>query len=209
MTEQNRVQWVYSAKDCDDLAGKYDEWAKDYDADLQRDFGWNGHLKGVEAFAKLVGPEAKVLDVGVGTGLAGVELAKRGFKQIDGFDLSEGMLEEARKRGIYGDLRKGILGAPLDYATDSYDSAIATGVFSVGHAPASGWDEVVRVVKPDGYFVCTLRPDIYEPNGFKAKDEELTAAGRWRLVEAAEAEALLPKGEPGILHQVRVYQVLR
>lgn len=59
------------------------------------------------------------------------------------------MLAEAEKRGIYGDLRVGVLGEPLDYPTASYDAAIAAGVFSVGHAPASGWDDVARIVKPD------------------------------------------------------------
>ena len=208
MTEQNRVQWVYGAKNNDELATRYDEWAKDYDSDLERDFGWTGHLFGVDLLVKYVASDARVVDVGVGTGLAGAELQKRGFSRMDGFDLSKGMLDEARKRGIYKDLRVGILGGPLDYPTATYDAAIATGVFATGHAPASGWDEVARIVKPDGYIVVTIRPDIFEPNGFKAKEEELAAAGKWKLVDATDTRVLLPKGEPDIQHQVRVYQVL-
>ena len=208
MTEQNRVQWVYAAGSNDELARRYDEWAGSYDAELERDFDWKGHIRGVEMFVRFVNPDSKVIDVGCGTGLAASELAARGFSRIDGFDLSDGMLAEAEKRGIYGDLRVAVLGGPLAYLTASYDAAIATGVFSVGHAPASGWDEVARIVKPGGYFVLTLRPDIYESAGFRSKDEELVAAGKWELVETTAPEQLLARGEPDLIHQIRIYRVL-
>ena len=207
MADQNKVQWVYSASSQEELAKRYDEWAKDYDADLQRDFGWNGHEVAVEVFAKYVSSDARVIDVGVGTGLAGWELVKRGFSLLDGFDLSQGMLDQAKAKGWYRGLQIGILGEPLGYPDDQYDAAIATGVFSVGHAPASGFDEVVRILKPGGYFVITLRPDVYEANGFKAKEEELAAAGKLKVVEVTDEQPLLAKGEPDIKHQVRVYQV--
>jgi SAM-dependent methyltransferase len=126
MADQNKVQWVYAAKSLDELSTKYDEWAVDYDADLERDFGWRGHVAAVDIFLKSVTTDSRVMDVGVGTGLAG-------------FDLSEGMLEQARKRGIYRDLRVGILGEPLNYPTGAYDAAIATGVFTVAmRPPAAG-----------------------------------------------------------------------
>lgn len=160
-------------------------------------------------FVRHVGQGARVIDVGCGTGLAAAELAKRGFHRIDGFDLSVGMLSEARKQNVYGDLRPAVLGEPLDYPTGAYDAAIATGVFSVGHAPASGWDEIARMVKPSGYFVLTLRPDIFEQDGFKDKEQELTSSGKWELVEATEPEQFLAKGEPDIFHQVRVYRIIK
>jgi hypothetical protein len=34
MEEQNRVQWVYSSRDNDEMAERYDEWAKSYDSKL-------------------------------------------------------------------------------------------------------------------------------------------------------------------------------
>ena len=126
---------------------------------------------------------------------------------MDGFDLSPGMIEEAKATGWYRSLKVGVLGEPLgDYADDTYDAALATGVFTEGHASASGFDEVVRIVKPRGYFVITLRPDIYETNGVKAKEVELV--GKMALVEATDPVAMLPKGEPDIRHQVRVYEIL-
>ena len=207
MASENRVQWVYTSKDRDELAARYDEWAKDYDADVANDFEWRGAELACATFAKYVSSDARVMDVGVGTGLVGWELTKLGFSNMDGFDLSPGMIEEAKAKGWYRSLKVGVLGEPLsDYADDTYDAALAAGVFTEGHAPASGFDEVVRIAKPGGYFVITLRPDIYETNGFKAKEAEL--AGKMTLVEATDPVAMLPKGEPDIRHQVRVYEIL-
>ena len=166
-------------------------------------------MRGVEVFVKFISPQSRVMDVGCGTGLAGAELALRGFSQLDGFDMSQGMLTQAQLRGTYGNLRIGVLGETLDYPTGSYDAAIATGVFSVGHAPASGWDEVTRIVRPGGYFVLTLRPDIFESLGFRDKEDELLLSGKWELSDVTEPEPFLAKGERDILHEVRVYRILR
>ena len=200
---------MYESDSNDELARRYDQWASTYDTDLEKDFEWNGHMRGVEVFIKFASPQSRVMDVGCGTGLAGAELAARGFSQIDGFDMSQGMLTKAQLRGTYGNLRIGVLGETLDYPTGSYDAAIATGVFSVGHAPASGWNEVARIVRPGGYLVLTLRPDIFEPLGFRAKENELVASGKWELLEVTEPEPLLAKGEPDILHEIRVYRILK
>ena len=99
MTETNRVRWVYASKDNEELAARYDEWATDYDADLDRDFAWNGHVLAAEALMKYAALDVSVIDVGCGTGLCGSELQQRGYAQIDGFDLSEGMLALASSWG--------------------------------------------------------------------------------------------------------------
>jgi hypothetical protein len=76
-----------------------------------------------------------------------------------------------------------------------------------GHAPAASLDELVRVTRPGGHIVFSLRPDVYRDSGFKEKQDALEAEGEWKLVEASEAFQPLPKGEPDVYHQVWVYQV--
>ena len=208
MPESNRVRWVYASRDNNELADRYDEWAKDYDVDLERDFRWNGHILATQALMKYASQDIPVIDVGCGTGLCGSELHKRGYWNIDGFDLSEGMLALADDLGIYNELKQAVLGEPLDYPTDAYGAAIATGVFTVGHAPASGWDEVVRIVRPGGYFVLTIRPDIFQVNGYQQKEQDLVKSGQWELLEASDQVKMLPKGEPEAYHQIRVYKIL-
>ncbi len=207
MTEQNKVQWVYSSRNLNELQERYDQWAGEYDSDLQKEFGWYGPQLAANVFEKYVPTSARVLDAGAGTGLVGVALKEKGYGSIVAMDLSEGMLEVARKTGAYESCDQMVMGETLGYETDSFDAVISVGVFTVGHVPAGGLDDLVRVTKPGGHIVYSLRPDVYEENGFREKHAELEAAGVASIVEATEPKHVLPIGEPEVEHQVWVLRV--
>ena len=207
MESKDRVKWIYSSHDNKELSERYDVWAKDYDSDLEEAFGWQGPQRAVEFFSRHVSKEARILDAGAGTGLVGQFLAKLGYKDLVAMDISQGMLEESRKKGVYREYNQMVMGEPLNYATDSFDAVISVGVLTVGHAPASSLDELIRITRPGGHIVFSLRPDIYRDSGFKEKQDALQAEGKWRLVEVSEEFQPLPKGEPEVYHQVWVYQV--
>jgi len=207
MDRRNRVQWIYSSKDNKELAERYDQWARDYDVDLDEEFGWLGPQQAVEYFMRYVPREARILDAGAGTGLVGTLLAKQGYKNIVAMDLSQGMLDEAKEKNAYREFHQMVMGETLDYATDSFDAVISVGVLTVGHAPASSFDELIRITKPGGYIIFSLRPDVYRDSGFKEKQDSLEAEGNWKLAEASEEFQPLPKGEPEVYHQVWIYQV--
>jgi len=207
MDRMKRVEWIYSSADNRQLAERYDHWAKDYDADLNEAFGWLGPQYAVEFFVRYVSTDAKVLDAGAGTGLVGQLLAQRGYRDLVAMDLSRGMLEEARKKNAYQEFYQMAMGDPLDFNDDSFDAVISVGVLTVNHAPASSLDELIRITRPDGYIVFSLRPDVYRDNGFKEKQDSLEADGKWRLVEVSQEFQPLPWGEPDICHQVWVNQV--
>ena len=207
MTTENKVQWVYASENNSQLEERYDEWAKDYDEDLESDFGYVIPRMAAETFAQFVPKDARVLDAGAGTGLVGVELHRLGYTNIEAMDLSRGMLEEARRKGVYSDFHQMIMGKPLDFDTGSYDAAIGVGVFTLGHAPASSFDELARVVRPGGCVAFTLRPDVYEQNGFREKQQQLESDGAWELAHVTEEFLGMPKGEPDVLFQVWIYRV--
>lgn len=207
MEEQNVVQWVYASKDTNELEERYNQWASKYDSDLEKDFGWYGPKLAADVFTKYVATSTRILDAGAGTGLVGKELKERGYGAIVAMDLSEGMLAEARKTGAYESYDQMVMGETLAYGTDSFDAAVSVGVFTVGHVPANGLDELVRVVKPGGHIVYSLRPDVYEANGFREKHAEFEATGKASIVEATEPEHVLPIGEPEVEHQVWVLRV--
>jgi len=209
MDRSQKVQWIYSSRGNKELAERYDQWAKEYDADLDEGFGWLGPQRAVEFFVRHMSrKEARILDAGAGTGLVGELLAKQGYNDLVAMDLSMGMLEEARKINAYREFHQMVMGEPLGYATDSFDAVISVGVLTVGHAPASSFDELIRITKPGGYIVFSLRPDVYRDSGFKEKQDNLEAAGKWKLAEVSEEFHPLPKGEPDVYHQVWVYQVV-
>ncbi|UCG82417.1 MAG: class I SAM-dependent methyltransferase [Dehalococcoidia bacterium] len=208
MERHERVQWIYSSRDNKELAERYDLWSRDYDTDLDEGFGWLGPQRAVEYFIKYVPKDARILDAGAGTGLVGELLAKQGYNNLIAMDLSKGMLEEARKKKVYREFHQMVLGEKLDYATDSFDAIISVGVLTVGHAPASSLDELIRITRPGGYIIFSLRPDVYRESGFREKQDNVEAAGKWKLVEASEEFQPLPKGEPDVYHQIWVYQTL-
>ncbi len=207
MQRQDRVQWVYAAENNEQLADRYDQWAEDYDSDLKDVFDWRSPGRAVEFLAKYVSRESRILDAGAGTGLVGQALASLGYENLEAMDMSPGMLDQARKKGVYKDLHQMVMGDALGFATGAFDAVIAVGVLTLGHAPASSLDELARITKAGGYVIFTVRTDLYENGQFKEKQDGLAAEGRWRLVEASEEFQPLPKGEPEVMHQVWVYQV--
>ena len=205
---RDRVQWVYAAKNNRELEARYDEWASDYDRDLAVEFEWSSPREAVGLFAKHVSLDATILDAGAGTGLVGEHLVAAGYRGACAIDLSPRMLEVARRKQVYGDLRQMTLGEPLAFDTDVFDAVIAVGVFTTGHAPAHAFDELVRVTRPGGHIVFSLRTELEVEPEFAAHLESLGATGKWNLVECSEPYHPLPKGEPEVVHRTWVYRVV-
>ena len=97
---------AYGARDAAETRKLYDDWAASYEAEL----GENGYAtpgRCAAALAKYI-PDASrpVLDFGCGTGLSGLAFRAAGFSTIDGVDLTDEMMEQARATGAYRDLRR-------------------------------------------------------------------------------------------------------
>lgn len=206
-TSENRVRWVYSSTNNQELEDRYDQWASDYDKDLDEEFGWVSPRVTAEVLASHVPAGAKILDAGAGTGLVGEALGRLGYQDLHAMDISEGMLDQARSKGVYQDFRQMALGEELGYETDSFDAVISVGVFTEGHAPPQGFDELIRITKPEGFIVFSLRVDLYEEGGFREYQASLENSGKWRLAELSDPFQPLPKGEPEMLHRVWVYRI--
>lgn len=202
-----RVQWVYESTSDQELEQRYDQWAADYDKDLAEEFAWNSPQHASDLFAKHVAKSAKILDAGAGTGLVGECLAQAGYGDLVAMDLSQGMLDEAKGKNVYNGFHQMAMGGPLDLLTDEFDAVISVGVFTQGHAPASSFDELVRITKPGGLIVFSLRVDLYETGGFKEFQCNLESSGKWELAEVTERFQPLPKGEPEVWHQIWGYRV--
>ena len=203
-----RIQDVYASKDYDELTGKYDDWASQYDADLKA-LGFTGPRRGAETLARFVpDKEAKLLDAGAGTGMVGEELAALGYKRVTALDLSPGMLMTANEKFVYEELVVGELGKPLGFESDSFDGVTCIGTLTFGHAPPSSFDELLRITKPGGVIVFTMRTDTYVEAGFDVKQAALEAEGKWKLAERSDPFVPMPDGEPDIVYEVWAYEAL-
>ncbi len=202
------LQRVYTTGDETALAGVYDEWAKDYDAHLQG-FGYRNTALSVGLVCRHVKPgDGEILDAACGTGLIGEHLHTLGYDALVGIDLSQGMLETSRTRGVYASLAQMKLGDRLDFEDGRFAAILAMGVLTIGHAPPRSLDELVRVTRPGGTLIFSLPLPAYEDGGFKEKIAELAAAGAWSLVEATRDYRVLPgsASEGEMLSRIHVYR---
>ena len=203
-----RLQGVYGSTTNKELEERYDQWATDYNKDVAEEFAWNSPQTATDIFSKHVDTSAKILDAGAGTGLVGECLVKAGYGNLVAMDLSLGMLQEAKGKKVYTDVHQMALGEPLDFPTDEFDAVVSVGVFTQGHAPASSFNELVRVTKPGGMIVFSLSVDTHETGGFKEHQSSLEGSGKWELTEVTEKFQPLPKGEPDVWHQIWAYRVM-
>ena len=201
-----RVQWVYGSTTNQELEERYDQWATEYDRDLAEDFAWNAPDNGARVLASLVPADANVLDAGAGTGLAGICLAAAGFTNMAAMDISQGMLDVAKEKNVYSSFHQMVMGDTLGFETDEFDAVISIGVFTLGHAPISSFDELVRVTKPGGYIVFSLRTDMVD-DGYQDYFNKLEAAGQWKVAQVTDPFQPMPKGEPEVFHQIWAFQV--
>ena len=196
------------AVDSQELAELYDSWAEDYERRILS-WGYSTHAVAAWFFGRYVKPEdgAAVLDAGVGTGLIGDILSPLGYRDLVGNDISTNMLELARKKGAYKDLHQMELGKQLDLPTDAFSAVVATGVFAAGHAPPESFDELIRVTRPGGHMIFSVRTDVHEKGGFKEKQEALEREGRWQLLEMSEPFSHVRYEDPELKVRVFAYQV--
>lgn len=79
-----------------------------------------------------------------------MELFKLGYTNIDALDISQEMLNEAKKKNFY----KKLICAPLneqripEIGTGEYHVLISTGTLAIAHVQPEALEEMIRMVKP-------------------------------------------------------------
>jgi phosphatidylethanolamine/phosphatidyl-N-methylethanolamine N-methyltransferase len=142
--------------DRDQVAEAYGRWAPIYDIVFGPVFR-QGRRAAVKA-AEAVG--GRVLEVGVGTGLSLADYG-RGTRVV-GIDISERMLDKARKRVATQRLANvealEVMDAEhLTVPDASFDVVVAQYVVTAIPNPERALDEFVRVVRPGGEIILTTR----------------------------------------------------
>lgn len=151
------LEWICSSQNLDELRQNYDGWADRYDADV------GGVWDPVPTAAAMMLAEymndkqGVVLDVGAGTGLGGIALAKLGFEKIVGIDISPAMLSKAAAKGVYSSLVCCSIGDEAFKNLERANGIIATGVFADSHAGPAELNGLQDSIEPEGILVFTAR----------------------------------------------------
>lgn len=80
----------------------------------------------------------------------GKVLQDLGYTNMDALDISQKMLDEAKKLNVYKKFFCAALSAePIaEIPANQYDGLICVGTLTVGHVKPVAFDEILRVVKP-------------------------------------------------------------
>jgi predicted TPR repeat methyltransferase len=186
---------VYAAKSSDEAARLYDGWAERYDGDMAA-AGYRHPSIGLGLIARHLPRGAQpLLDAGAGTGLLGDWLGILGYPHVEALDISRGMLAVAQRKGAYKALHLLALGGALPFEDGRFAGIVATGVFTEGHVGAEALDELVRVCRPGGVLVLTVKDSLWTA-GFADRVEGLRQGGRIEVAEETAPYVSMP-GEPG------------
>lgn len=208
----------------------YDLWAETYDNDSFGETGLGfdspkicasitaGYLSNMSPVPgeKLI----RLLDVGCGTGMLTRLVRERlangmnGMVDVKGFDLSEKMLEIARRHeGLLSDVVcHSLSDSPWPYADASFDVAMCNGVLIYIDDNFGGvMDEFARVLRPGGYAVLMIREDNYDNWGEHM--DRLEKERAWRLMECTEPRDNFPnaandEGEAIVWYRMYSFQRL-
>ncbi len=159
----------------------YDDFAARYEAARRPNdpYGYHAMLDDLEVeLVERYGRGKDVLEAGCGTGLL-LERFVSFARHAEGFDLSPGMLEKARARGLQ--VREGSVTA-IPYDGASFDVVCSFKVLA--HVPdiALALSEMARVTRPGGVVIA----ELYNPWSFRGLAKRLGPAGK---ISAARTEA--------------------
>jgi ubiquinone/menaquinone biosynthesis C-methylase UbiE len=137
---------------------EYSEFASQYDSMIER-FQCFADAAVFGLMYDHVKPGEKVLDIGIGTGLASERLARYGLR-VYGVDASQAMLTECQKKGTTKEIRLvDVSREPLPYENAYFEHVLTCGLLHFFEDLDDLFRETVRVMRDRGTFTFTVMAD--------------------------------------------------
>ena len=190
MTKKTFLDSVYNLKSVEDTRSLYNEWAQSYDDEVSGE-GYITPDRIAEITAGLLDENTSpILDFGCGTGMSGEALARAGLSHIDGCDMSEGMLEQARSKQVYNHLWLSDPATDFPVEPGKYRAIIACGVISIGAAPPETMDMLMTALAPGDFLVFSFNDHTLVEPRFEAQVKHHIDSGHAKLVLRQDGEHL-------------------
>jgi predicted TPR repeat methyltransferase len=119
-----------------------------------------------------VNPHDRLLDIGIGTGLASQAFAKVGL-EVCGCDGSAEMLKVCESKAFAKELKIfDLRNLPLPYSDGFFDHVICCGVLHFFGDLETISKEVLRIIKPGGIFAFTVAAQTFEEEAASGDDRQ-------------------------------------
>ncbi|KAL9980710.1 hypothetical protein ACROYT_G009337 [Oculina patagonica] len=173
----------------DEIKELYKNWSTNYDKNVLQEAqivfrrpvaeSLDAAIK--QVFQDKTRSQIRIIDAGAGTGLAGVELSKLGYTNIDALDISQEMLNEAKKKNVYTRLICASLTDKRnpEIETGEYQVLISTGALAIAHVQPEALEEMIRMVEKGGLLCFTMRS--LDVKDYEEKMLELEKTGKWEM----------------------------
>ncbi len=190
----------------------YEQLAQDYDRHLLEDCSYRAHEKVASLVLEHTGSDARILDLGAGTGLIGKAFLDAGSSsRLVGVDLVRAML--ARNQcAAYSQLVVADATRHMPFRPESFDAAVAAGLVEHVVDPGLFLERFLRAVKPGGVAVFTYVPnhrgqtEVFDQNaGLLSHDRGRIASAIRRLPGEVVAQSKFDayqNGEEVVQHEV-------
>jgi predicted TPR repeat methyltransferase len=138
------------------VTGLFDKYAPRFDKHLQDTLGYRVPEQLAEVVAQLWdGKPLDILDLGCGTGLCG-PLLRPMARTLAGVDLSAGMIEQAKARGVYDRFEIGDLAVELRKTARAYDLLCAADVLNYMGDLSITFEAAATALRPGGFFIFSV-----------------------------------------------------
>jgi len=160
----------------------YNSYAK-----FMRDKGWYD----IDLIIETGISSGDILEIGPGPGLVGLEIAKKlPNSNLIGYEISPAMIAVAEKNAMdYGINAKYMLGNAIEisFQNSSFDSVITSSSMHEWEDPIRVFNEIYRVLRPDGHYCITdLRRDV-EPRRWNFVYNSTPEEVRYNLLASLNA----------------------
>ncbi|MEM0976714.1 MAG: class I SAM-dependent methyltransferase [Pseudomonadota bacterium] len=173
---KNHLSRVYGLDTQEATDAFYSDWAETYDAEVIAN-GYQTPARAATALTVFAEPDARILDIGCGTGYSGYHFRQAGFRNVIGTDPNPDMLTIASQRGVYEETWLTDLASPFPFSPGTYDVIAAIGVISTGAAPPETLAAVLEHLLPGGLILFSYNDHALDEPAFPEARNAVLKAG--------------------------------
>ena len=197
--DSDRLKRFYTPQPVSVTKADYDDWASDYDQNTVLDTGYCAPEIVAGLIEKYVDDKSQaIVDLGCGTGLLGKILKPKGYTQLEGWDLSPGMLAEAQKTGAYTSLNEIDLTVSLPFDAGSCQVMASVGVYGPGIVGPEHVPLLVPPLAQGGLSIHSFNGLSWRKRPFDEAIKRLVDGGQIEIVEQSWAPYIAGENIDGL-----------